>query len=106
MTPEWQPIETAPKDGTEILTVWPFYRGGFNPKYLKSGVPIGDRVMIVRWYSYEDAGSSYYDPAQHKSWRKYGDWQTLSGQTPGGLDEGDGPTHWMPLPPLPGDPPR
>jgi hypothetical protein len=55
---EWQPIETAPKDGTDLLLWWPYW----------SKIPV------------------------HGYW-SLGEWASLSA-----ISEGDGPTHWMPLP--------
>ena len=73
--PTWQPIETAPKDGTWILlagdsgyTTTPF------------------RVSVCQW-SFD---------TYHSFWRDH------SGD--GFLDDGDEPTHWMPLPPVPPTP--
>lgn len=72
---EWQPIETAPRDGTEIL--------GFRPD---------QGVFIFRWAETSDFDST--DPGEEWSedW-----WHDLWGWMEGDLQ----PTHWMPLPPPP-----
>jgi len=64
--PGWQPIETAPKDGTRILA-WPVY---------SDDLPAEARWRYMR--------------------RTPGRWETGSGPI-----YGNGPTHWMPLPPSP-----
>ena len=59
----WQPIETAPTDGTNVLLWWPFW--------CKNRPTIG-------WFGYKGI----------QQWI-----------APEALDgDGDGPTHWMPLP--------
>lgn len=72
---EWQPIETAPKDGTKIL-VWTHH----------------DEVEVSEWYeskgeTYEPVeGTEYFRPVTkvyHSGWN------------------GNTPTHWMPLPEAP-----
>lgn len=72
---KWQPIETAPMDGTDVLLAWP------------SG-----RVTVSRWVHTET-----YRYGVKKSEDKYWDtpWVSLS------LTDKSFPTHWMPLPPLP-----
>jgi hypothetical protein len=70
---EWQPIETAPKDGTYVLLAGP---SGY------IGTPL--RVEVCKY----DAD---YRPLQ--PWVDYG------GQS--FLHSGGPPTHWMPLPPAP-----
>ena len=62
MTSEWQPIETAPKDGTVVL-------GWCGPE---------DECRLMHFY-----GRRWECPS--------GAWDSYS------------PTHWMPLPPPPGD---
>lgn len=73
----WQPIETAPRDGAEII-VW-----GTIPKdrYPKGEAP-EDRSFIatVHWESEEDA------------------WDEQSGWFCSAVDKIVPPTHWMPLP--------
>ena len=68
MSDKWQPIETAPKDGTQIL-VWSPYRH-----------------TCVTWYS------GQYDDQPH-GWI---DWFT--GKEYGGNWYAHKATHWMPLP--------
>jgi len=72
----WMPIETAPKDGTEIL-VW-------------NAVPVGDAsgsVMCVYWNCVD------------RDW----EWCVVYSQDYlGGYATASNPTHWMPLPPAPG----
>jgi hypothetical protein len=70
---DWQPIETAPKDGTNIILLlrgWP----------------------TVGWYTdikhYVHGKLSY----EHSGWKI--PWGSF------GRDK-DEPTHWMPFPPLP-----
>ena len=68
---QWQPIETAPKDGTEV-DLW-----GVNHLHYNK---IGVRLNNIAWGRVTD-------------WigREYEDWQT-------GRGEDFEPTHWMPLP--------
>ncbi len=73
MSREWQPIETAPKDGTRILVA----RIGRN----ESGKDLGI------WWACTGHWSDHY-----KNWN--------DGIEPCGLC---GPTHWMPLPAAPGE---
>lgn len=40
----WQPIDTAPKDGTEILVPYPIWDNGNN-----SETPSEYHVIIVKW---------------------------------------------------------
>lgn len=71
-TPQWQPIDTAPKDGTSILL------GRFtgNPKEQHEG------LQAVDWYRTpaKDAGFIGFGKFNAQYWP---------------------PTHWMPLPPPP-----
>jgi hypothetical protein len=65
---EWRPIETAPKDGTEIIL---------------GGMDFGPPVRTGHW------GATSYDRSI-KGYRR--------GWTAHGLPCGLDPTHWMPLP--------
>lgn len=69
---EWQPIETAPKDGTAVLL--------YSPRM--PGLDIG------RWY--DERGPSSDDPGHPDGWFGFI-------FTPWGTE----PTHWMPLPASP-----
>jgi hypothetical protein len=73
MTKIWQPIETAPKDGTHILLWMPW---GLPER---KGAPPGF-MYLARW-SYRD------DPMLDR-------WIDPSDDD----DIGEGATHWMPLP--------
>lgn len=70
--PAWQPIETAPKDGTEIL-LFELLRG--------------EESMIRAGY-WEDQGESIHDVGEAAGW---------SIADSGYIGE-IRPTHWMPLP--------
>ncbi len=69
----WQPIATAPKDGTEILAI------------TASG-----RYTIVHWYTHYFEGK--VDPYREPNWVDAATFQ-------GGAFHYPHPTHWMPLPP-------
>lgn len=73
----WQPIETAPKDGTTVICFWPDH-GGDSEVGLMGGPVIG----AARWMS----------PSTHlvKHWCYEGRWTVAD------------PTLWQPLP----DPPN
>ena len=75
---EWQPIETAPKDGTHVLLFYPHY---------KLPVCIGNYIQTER----REHGVVIYQKEywSSRSWLEIGD-----------IPE---PTHWMPLP---SDPPN
>lgn len=76
--PTWQPIDTAPKNGTEVLVGWHFKRGFYqNQEWQDRG--LGWDQAIASW--------------GREHWRDQG--RSLSGC----------PTHWMPLPPAPSDAP-
>lgn len=71
----WQPIETAPKDGTQLL-FWTVH----------DTVEVGEWFQITSFH-YEVAGDNLYRRVPHT----YGNsWNTQSQ-----------PTHWAPLPPGP-----
>lgn len=69
----WQPIETAPKDGSRIL--------GFNP--------YAEGIVIYRWDS----------QTHHKKPRPL--WKIECSLDQRWFSENRQPTHWMPLPPPP-----
>lgn len=71
---QWQPIETAPRDETEILL---FHADAARWPYSDSGMVIGfsSTVSAVYWFQYE-FDSHHIHPS---------------------------PTHWMPLPQPPED---
>ena len=77
----WKPIETAPKDRTEIL------------------VYAGDRVSEINGATFRTIGSHKIQIARWSGWGG-GVWEPYSGHS-GGLHPNDEPTHWMPLPEAP-----
>lgn len=74
---EWQPIETAPKDGTEII-VWD-----------------GGRADMVRWqdYEFQNSGASWCMARGDTAHEGYVGYY--------GVHMVENPTHWMPLPDAP-----
>lgn len=73
--PDWQPIETAPKDGTPVLTC----RAGFLP-------------ALSHWGSYAGKDRWGTDPETFMEEDHFMDYW---------LSCDYAPTHWMPLPPPP-----
>ena len=91
--PEWQPIETAPKDGTEIL----LYAG---PQTF-DGKPVPERNTSGHWLIEEGYIREHRDLdgrwiGQNES-DGYEGWMSWDG----GFTEENPPTHWMPRPAAP-----
>lgn len=84
---QWQPIETAPKDGRKLLLT---YKNS-------SGLP---RIVVGGWVTDEEAAETDEDGVGLEAgWYEridnWGDYYQVS------INEGE-PTHWMPLPAAPG----
>jgi len=74
----WQPIETAPKDGTEVLCWCPS----------AAMVPVVMHFSSAEYFEREYGDAEYIEEGWH-----------LSYSYPNGLAECTWePTHWMPLP--------
>lgn len=84
---DWQPIETAPKDGTEILVYAP-----------EIGVPLLARFAAPCDFMTEQEGRRY--DILDEDWDE-ADWFAAD-FIQGCRLTGGAPTHWMPLP----DPPH
>jgi hypothetical protein len=87
MRSEWQPIETAPKDGS-VVDLWvPSYR------QVNDYLVEGHRVAACRW---------------NDGWGDGGFWEAkfveVDSFTPLDSIDGQQPTHWMPLPEPPSIP--
>jgi|688.fasta_scaffold26788_7 hypothetical protein len=52
MTSQWQPIETAPKDGLAVL-LWPYQPGDVFAGRAMEEVVLGYRTMDEEWYNPE-----------------------------------------------------
>ncbi len=82
---KWQPIESAPRDGTAILVhrnIWPGTDSGFSENCN------GHNTYVAEWWDGEDGGCG--------AWMCYMD-SIQDPECP--ID----PTHWQPLPPAPED---
>lgn len=77
MQSQWKPIETAPKDFTDVLLYFP----DFSPEY---------RIIIGHWVACEE------DPDDEPWWFE----QDVDRGCINGPLEGE-PTHWMELPEAP-----
>lgn len=78
---DWRPIETAPLE-TELLV----------------GKFMNNEWRICQSGKYYDAGMNNPNGYERPHWYWCSDWDL------GGVTDGDGPTHWMPLPPEPPKP--
>jgi hypothetical protein len=74
---EWQPIETAPKDGTDVLLVWRW----------NSGIHAGVSVVLAGWTCRTHAHSSRHHDCPNEADCNEG-WGAYRGEM----------SHWMPLP--------
>ena len=85
---EWKPIETAPKDGTDVL------------------LASAGRVTVGQWHdeSWPTAAEYHATTGEYLGQYETGECVPASWMSwDGGFAEADPPTHWMPLPPPPGD---
>jgi hypothetical protein len=80
---KWQPIETAPMDGTAVLVMRDIWPGTSTGRALECN---GHNTYVAKWWSGERKGAG--------AWVCYMD-AVQDPYCP--ID----PTHWMPLPPPP-----
>ncbi|WP_025859081.1 phage protein [Pseudomonas sp. CHM02] len=81
MPDPWQPIETAPKDGTEII------------------LRKGDRVTSGAWIEWTKSEAEFHSTGAYLGNYEYDSGASWSSWD-GGFCEDDEPTHWQPLPAL------
>lgn len=81
----WMPIETAPKDGTEIM------------------LARGDRVTLGSWMKPDELPRLIYRDgfAPEEEWDEF---ESYWASSDGGFTEEEPPTHWMPRPTAPVQP--
>ena len=86
MTPEakWQPIETAPKDGTAVLLFGgqPDRHSDYTCGYCDDALDLPSKCVVAWWEAY-DGALGYWRCGSYDN-GVYGEWED--------------PTHWMPLP--------
>ena len=90
----WQPIETAPRDGTELLL--------YAPACVYEGAPVEARITYGNWLAPSDTPQIKYQDgfAPDLEWDEFdAHWVSWDG----GFTPEHSPTHWMPLPPGPAD---
>jgi hypothetical protein len=85
----WQPIETAPRDGSEILI-------------LAHGMTIQARYCPGEWSEDTPISQAEYDGAVWCAFDDALQFEIEEGAGPNGIDLHGPVTHWMPLP----DPPE
>jgi hypothetical protein len=92
---EWQPIETAPKDGSDIIL-------GALPQ-THDGKPVPVRVTIGRWPSEEECRTYVGDCGGECRCPEYDYEPPFWMSWDGGFTEENPPTHWQPLPEPPAE---
>lgn len=97
---EWQPIETAPKDGS---WVWVYVPAVSIPKNNGKRQLLKERQLSARWHKYENKPNAMHPWPSHAIalGEKFGGlWSThTNGRKPiSGM-----PTHWRPLPDSPSE---
>jgi hypothetical protein len=80
---EWQPIETAPKDGTAVLLCWAINAGGKPIDWRTDPTTADVFVQVAAWWAGDNDWIVYCSMVREPSLHFK-------------------PTHWMPLPPPPG----
>ena len=86
----WQPIETAPKDGSDIIL------GA--PAQTFKGKQVEPRTTIGRWTTDEECMEKIGDCGGECRCPEYRYHDPFWMSWDGGFTEENPPTHWMPLP--------
>ncbi|SDQ98449.1 hypothetical protein SAMN05519103_00307 [Rhizobiales bacterium GAS113] len=86
----WQTIESAPKDGTEIIL--------YHPPEIHEGKPYPHRVTCGAWIEWEETIPEYHSTTGEYLGRSVQGGGASWSSWDGGFREESPPTHWMPLP--------
>ena len=89
----WRPIESAPKDGTELIL--------FHPPEIYDGEKVPARVTCGQWVEWTDTCSEYHATTGEYLGQSIQGGGAMWTSLDGGFREESPPTNWMPLPAAP-----